>query len=86
MITKLLSFAKQLGNGLKTLNALSQDLDQPKYRVSMLDMKEQSVRVKKLPLAHKIFASNECVLQYLASLQLKMNQRKHPPLHEKDIK
>ena len=66
----------------------SEDLKYLIPRFGSTEIQGKHVRYEgtKLPLAHKNFASNECVLQYLASLQLKMNQRKHPPLHEKDIK
>ena len=35
LITKLLSFIWQLGNGLRTLNTLSQEPDHPDYKVSI---------------------------------------------------
>ena len=35
LITKLLSFTKQLGNGLMTLNTLSQEPDIPENRASI---------------------------------------------------
>ena len=40
LITRLLSFIKQLGNGLRTLNTLSQEPDHPENRVSTNDVKQ----------------------------------------------
>ena len=51
-----------------------------------LEMIEQCVRDKKLHLVPKNIAQNEYAPWYWSSLRLKMNQRQHTPLYEKDKK